>query len=317
MVRVSAVVSFSLVAGAFLGLGFWCVLSSVPRLGVAPLAQRVAPFVADMSPAAFHLSTRLPADPGSVVAQILGRLVRRLAGAAEGLLGNRAETVRRLTQAGGHLSLDSFRARQVLWAVAGAAIGIGVDVIVGVLGTLTPASLVAVPVMGLVAGYVAAEYALRNRVNRRAARIVSELPTVFEFTSLCLAAGESITDSLRRVATVGSGEFARELANVSRQVDTGVPLAFALSQLSERLQLSSVTRAIEQILGALDRGSPLAAVLQAQAQDSREDSKRALLEKAGQKEVVMLIPLVFLILPVTILFAVFPGLLVVQAGFSL
>ena len=198
----------------------------------------------------------------------------------------------------------------------GAAIGVGVDVVVGALGTLTPAGLVAVPVAGLVAGYVAAEYVLRTGVTRRAARIVSELPTVFEFTSLSLAAGESITDSLRRVATVGSGEFASELANVSRQVATGVPLASALRQLADRLQLPAVTRAIEQILGALDRGSPLADVLQAQAQDSREDSKRALLEKAGQKEVVMLIPLVFLILPVTILFAVFPGLLVVQAGFS-
>ncbi len=316
MVRVSAVVSLSLVAGALLGLGLWCVLSSVPRLGAASLAQRVAPFVADISREAFHQSTRLPADPGTMVAQVLAHLVRRLAGITDAMLGNRAETIRRLAQAGGRLSLDAFRARQVLWAVAGAAIGLGVDVVVGAFGTLTPAGLVAVPVAGLVAGYVAAEYALRTGVTRRAARIVSELPTVFEFTSLCLAAGESITDSLRRVATVGSGEFARELANVSRQVATGVPLASALRQLSDRLQLPAVTRAIEQILGALDRGSPLAAVLQAQAQDSREDSKRALLEKAGQKEVVMLIPLVFLILPVTILFAVFPGLLVVQAGFS-
>jgi tight adherence protein C len=81
------------------------------------------------------------------------------------------------------------------------------------------------------------------------------------------------------------------------------------------VQLAPVTRGLEQILGALDRGSPLAAVLQAQAQDAREDSKRDLLEKAGKKEVVMLIPLVFLILPVTILFAVFPGLLVIQTGF--
>jgi tight adherence protein C len=193
----------------------------------------------------------------------------------------------------------------------------GVDVLVAALGTLSAAGLVMVPIAGLVGGYVGAEFALRGAVKKRAARIVSELPTVFEFTSLCLAAGESVTDSLRRVATVGSGEFATELANVSRQVDTGVPLASALGRLSDRLQLPPVTRAIEQILGALDRGSPLAAVLHAQAQDSREDSKRGLLEKAGQKEVVMLIPLVFLILPVTILFAVFPGLLVVQSGFSL
>jgi len=251
------------------------------------------------------------------VGKVLAILVRRLFFVSDGFLGNKADTLRRLSQAGGQQSIEAFRARQMLWALGGLAVGILVDVVVGSIGTVTVAGLIAVPIAGLVTGYFAAEFALRASVSRRAARITSELPTVFEFTSLCLAAGESITDSLRRVARVGSGEFAGELAHVTRQVDTGVPLASALSELSARLQLPAVTRGIEQILGALDRGSPLAAVLQAQAQDAREDSKRELLEKAGQKEVVMLVPLVFLILPVTILFAVFPGLLVVQAGFSL
>ncbi len=40
-----------------------------------------------------------------------------------------------------------------------------------------------------------------------------------------------------------------------------------------------------------------------------------LLELAGKKEVAMLVPLVFLILPVTILFAVYPGIVVLQVGF--
>jgi len=56
-------------------------------------------------------------------------------------------------------------------------------------------------------------------------------------------------------------------------------------------------------------------VLRAQAQDAREAAKRGLLEVAGKKEVAMLVPVVFLILPMTILFAVFPGIFVLQAGF--
>jgi tight adherence protein C len=56
-------------------------------------------------------------------------------------------------------------------------------------------------------------------------------------------------------------------------------------------------------------------VLRAQAQDSRDDAKRQLLESAGRKEVAMLVPLVFLILPVTVLFAIFPGVMVLQLGF--
>ena len=40
-----------------------------------------------------------------------------------------------------------------------------------------------------------------------------------------------------------------------------------------------------------------------------------MIELAGRKEIAMLVPLVFLILPVTIAFALFPGYLVLQAGF--
>jgi tight adherence protein C len=65
----------------------------------------------------------------------------------------------------------------------------------------------------------------------------------------------------------------------------------------------------------LDRGTPLVDVLRAQAQDSRDDAKRSILEAAGKKEIAMLVPLVFLILPVTVAFAIFPGIMVLQLGF--
>ncbi len=311
----STLAAFALLCGSVLGLGLWMIVSAAPRIGGASLAQRVAPFVADLSPEAFRLSTRVPNNPGSVLARVLAALVQRLSILGESSWGTRAETVRRLSQAGGQVPLETFRAQQILWALGGFVCGIVADVASGSAGILSLPALIAVPLVGLVGGFLAAEAVLRVRVARRTARILSELPTVFEFTSLCLAAGESITDALRRVALVGSGEIAGELAVVTRQVEAGVPLGIALRQLSDRVQLAPVTRGLEQILGALDRGSPLAAVLQAQAQDAREDSKRDLLEKAGKKEVVMLIPLVFLILPVTILFAVFPGLLVIQTGF--
>jgi len=60
---------------------------------------------------------------------------------------------------------------------------------------------------------------------------------------------------------------------------------------------------------AIERGTPLADVLHAQALDVRELGKRALLDAGGRKEIAMLLPVVFLILPVTVLFALYPGLL--------
>lgn len=48
--------------------------------------------------------------------------------------------------------------------------------------------------------------------------------------------------------------------------------------------------------------------MKAQAQDVRDAAKRELMETAGRKEISMMIPVVFGILPLTIVFAVYPGL---------
>ena len=66
---------------------------------------------------------------------------------------------------------------------------------------------------------------------------------------------------------------------------------------------------MQGLVVAIERGTPLADVLRAQAADVREVGKRALLEAGGRKEISMMVPVVFLILPVTVLFALYPGLL--------
>lgn len=155
---------------------------------------------------------------------------------------------------------------------------------------------------------------LSARAKARRARLSDELPTTLEFLALCLSAGEGFLDALRRVTAVGSGELTVELRRVVLAVGTGSPLADALGEMQRRLDLPTLSRAIDQVIAALDRGAPLAAVLQAQAGDAREEAKRTLIEQAGRKEILMLLPLVFLILPLSVLFAVYPGLFILRLG---
>ena len=58
---------------------------------------------------------------------------------------------------------------------------------------------------------------------------------------------------------------------------------------------------------AVERGTPLADVLHAQAADVREAGRRELIESAARKEVLMMAPVVFFVLPITIVFAFYPG----------
>jgi len=49
-------------------------------------------------------------------------------------------------------------------------------------------------------------------------------------------------------------------------------------------------------------------LIEVEAADVREVGKRALLEAGGRKEISMMVPVVFMLLPVTVLFALFPAL---------
>ncbi len=53
-------------------------------------------------------------------------------------------------------------------------------------------------------------------------------------------------------------------------------------------------------------------MLRAQAQDVRELTRRRLMESGGRREIGAMVPVVFLILPVTVLFALYPGLAVLE-----
>lgn len=315
MVRVTPLVALAVPVGVALGLGLWTLLGLVPRVGAQRLAARVAPYVTDVSPAAREFLDRRAADPLPFVGGLLAPLARRALGMLRAVFGSDDSVERRLRQAGWALSVEGLRGRQLLGAAAGLAVGVLAAVGVARSAAVSPLLLGAVVVLGLAIGVLLPDQLLSRAARVRRERIASELPTVLEFLTLSLSAGEGVLDALRRVARAGNGDLAGELGIVVAQVNAGVPLGSALERLADEIRLPALTRTVEQLLGALDRGTPLVDVLRAQAQDSRDDAKRGLLEAAGKKEIAMMFPLVFGVLPVTVAFAIFPGILVLQLGF--
>ncbi len=138
--------------------------------------------------------------------------------------------------------------------------------------------------------------------------MTKELPTVLEFLTLSLSAGESILDALRRIARISRGELAAELSTVSREVSTGIPLT-GLASAAVRAITDAAAHPEQSnrltVHSSVARRWPRCCALQ--AQDARDSAKRELLELSGKKEVAMLVPLVFLILPITIAVAIFRG----------
>jgi tight adherence protein C len=303
------------VCGITLGVGLWALVSLLPRLSRPRLIHRVAPYLVDVSAGARALVARRPADPLPLFGALFAPLFSRGRTLLSAALGGPGVIAVRLRQAGSSETVEDFRSRQLVAAIC----GVGVGVLLGfALSRIREQPILLQLALVLACGLGGIglwDRLLQQRAARRIRRMASELPTVLEFLTLSLSAGEGILDALRRVARIGRGELAAELATVVSAVNTGVPLASSLNALAGGVRLPALTRCVEQITGALERGTPLAEVLRAQAQDARDDAKRQLLESAGKKEVAMMVPLVFLILPATIVFAIFPGIFVLQFGF--
>jgi tight adherence protein C len=296
--------AYAVVLGSSLGVGVCLLVSLAPRWGAPTLARRIAPYIRDVTDARGLDVTGAPA-----VGPSWTTLRRRLARFA----GGDAVLERRLHRAGWTIDAARFRLRQLSWAIAGLAAG-GLAVVALVLAGRGSPALGLLPPVIAVAGALGYDAWLTRAAKNRAARVEEELPTVLEFLSLCLSAGEGILDSLRRVSEVGAGELTTELRGVVVAVGTGSPLSESLTRLAAGLEIPALSRSVDQLVAAIDRGAPLAHVLQAQALDAREDAKRALIERAGRKEIYMLFPLVFLILPLSVLFAVFPGIFMLRLG---
>ena len=285
-------IALAVILGGGLAGGMLLVFSASPRWRARGLTARLAPYLRDVT----------DGDP-SVAFSAITVPVLNTAAPAWGAAVNRLSDIRSSWR----------RSRALVWALLGAGTGAALATIVALTHGPQPA-LLAVPLAGGAAAVVAEQSARRATERARSRRLHEELPVVLEFLALCLSAGEGLLDALRRIGSRGTGALAVGIREVVVEVGTGAVLTDALLAFARREDSPALSRAGEQLVAAIDRGTPLADVLHAHAADARSGEQRELIEQAGRKEIAMLVPLVFLILPVSVLFAIFPGVVMLDLG---
>ncbi len=294
--------------GAVFGLGVVMVSNRLLASRRPSLDSRVAPYIRDVATPAPAWTPVVVSDrPSSALAALTRPIVERAAERLERVLGGRESIARRLQRAGSPMTVEAFRFSQVVWGISGFAAGM-------TFGLLGPARQPgrAVPWFILCCGFAIVAILLRDSaltrvVKQREQQVLEEFPVVADLLALAVAAGESPGAALGRIVATCRGALPDEFAVVLAQSRTGVPLATALDDMAGRSGLAVVSRFAEGFAVAIERGTPLVDVLNAQAADVREAGKRSLIETGARKEIVMMVPVVFLIMPVTLLFAFFPG----------
>ena len=166
------------------------------------------------------------------------------------------------------------------------------------------------------AGAGAAALLCRQRlsaaIKARRSAIEGQLPSVAELLAFAVSAGQSPGAALQGVADMTSGELPARVRSACERQRTGMGLEQSLRILAREAGAVSVDRFVDGLLVCLERGTPVAEVLRAQASDARAEQRRALMEQAGRKDIAMLLPVVFLILPIVVVIAMYPGFTGIQ-----
>jgi tight adherence protein C len=295
------------VLGAGVGLGLLLVLDRALALRRPRLELRVLPYVRDLPAVARRSPHIAQVAPRSAFVAVFGPVLQSAAGSLDRVLGGTTSVRHRLERANLPMTVHDFRVEQVLWGLVAFSVTAAGSILIALRSPERAVPLLVLCLVAFVLGALLRENRLTAQVRERERRMLEEFPTVAELLALAVAAGEGPVSALDRVVARANGELPTELAGVLAQVRTGTPVSRALDDLAARTGLPVVARFAEAVAVALERGTPLTEVMHAQAADVREAGRRALIETGARKEVVMMVPVVFLVLPVTVLFAFWPG----------
>jgi len=221
-----------------------------------------------------------------------------------GRLPDMTNVRQRLAHVGRENDYQSFRIRQVSRSIVLSAISFLLTFLIN--GSFFLSSIIAI--LAGIGSIFYIDRQLTTEVAKYRSLIESEFPAIIEMLTLALSAGESPLGAMTRISQRAHGYLADEFGMVIAGVHAGVPFHLALDDLGRRVDSVVIRRFVDALITAMLRGAPLIDVLTRHAAEARQIQRNYLMDKAGKAEVSMMVPVVFLILPVSILFALWPSL---------
>ncbi len=155
---------------------------------------------------------------------------------------------------------------------------------------------------------------LRQRKKRSVKLIELEFPQVVELFAILIGGGMSPSSALAHISERATGEFVSVLAPVVDQMKGGAGLPQALDLLNRLVESAMIRRFCDSLSISVERGTPLIDVVNRQVEEVRQVQRTRILERAGKAEIQLMIPVVFLVLPISVLFALWPSYIALGSG---
>lgn len=224
--------------------------------------------------------------------------------------GGRAAVARKLQLAGDERDVEQYLLTQVMWAAGFAAAAMLLILLSGA-ATRPGVGLLLIG-LAAVGGLLFGDYLLGRRVAKRREATAEQFPVAAQLLALLIAAGEQPSAAVGRVGAALGGPLGRQLQAVAKRTAAGCGFAASMREFAAATDLAVIDRFVAGLLSAVERGSPLSELMRAQALDAAADSHRALMAAAGRRDIAMLVPVVFAVLPTVVMVVLLPG--AVQLG---
>jgi len=169
------------------------------------------------------------------------------------------------------------------------------------------ATTIVLMAVGILSYFYWEKGALDREKERERQRAEEEFPAIVELFTVLVSAGESPSTSLLRVSQRSSGVLAENFSEVLSDLHSGKNLTQSLEALGAVINSPTIRRFCDTLILAIERGTSLSDVLARQVEEVRNAHHAALLTAAGKAEIALMVPVIFLILPISVIFALWPS----------
>ena len=142
-----------------------------------------------------------------------------------------------------------------------------------------------------------------------------ELPDFICILWFLVSAGEQLHLALKITVDKCKGYVSEEFFKLIQRVEHGGILQHELENLAAETKSEQVRELATKLAVSLSNGTPVADQLSELANSANSTLRSSLLERAGKNETKMMIPLIFVILPVTVMFALYPSTILLRNSF--
>ena len=184
------------------------------------------------------------------------------------------------------------------------------------LGNLSPFF---VYVIALGGGFLAPDFWLGKRIERRQKKIQKGLPDVLDLLVICMEAGLSLDQATARTANElrhSQPELCDELGIVVLEQRAGRARSDAWRNMAERTDVESLRNLVSMLVQTEQFGTSIAKMLRTHADTLRVQRVQTIEEMAGKTSVKLVFPLVLFIFPALFLVTLGPAVIVMVESFT-